>query len=104
MKKFNQAMFCALMLSALQATASPYPLGSMTCDDVGAFASQAMQWREDGMTIPQAKVRLEELKPEDSVEKQNMTMVMRLVFGGYGDSWTVESAGNIMRTDCETGR
>jgi hypothetical protein len=33
-----------------------------------------------------------------------MTNVMRLVFGGYGDSWTVESANNIMRTDCETGR
>jgi len=104
MKKINLALFCGLMLSALQATASPYPLGSMTCEDIGIFASQAMQWREDGMTIPQAKAKLEELKPEDSVEKENMTNVMRLVFGGYGDSWTVESANNIMRTDCETGR
>lgn len=104
MKKINLALFCGLMLSALQTTASPYPLGSMTCEDIGIFASQAMQWREDGMTIPQAKAKLEELKPEDSVEKENMTNVMRLVFGGYGDSWTVESANNIMRTDCETGR
>ena len=76
MKKINLALFCGLMLSALQATASPYPLGSMTCDDIGIFASQAMQWREDGMTIPQAKAKLEELKPEDSVEKENMTNVI----------------------------
>ena len=104
MKKINPTLFCGLMLTAIQAIASPYPLGSMTCDDIGKFSSQAMQWREDGMTIPQAIARLDELKPEDSVEKQNMSMVMRLVFGGYGDSWTVESAGNIMRVDCETGR
>jgi hypothetical protein len=104
MKTINHGLFGALLLLATQVNASPYPLGSMTCDDIGTFASQAMQWREDGMTIPQAKAKLEELKPEDSVEKLNMTNVMRLVFGGYGDSWTVESAGNIMRTDCETGR
>ena len=104
MKTIHLSLIAASMLLASQAHASPYPLGSMTCDDIGTFAAQAMQWREDGMTIPQAKAKLEELKPEDSVEKQNMAAVMRLVFGGYGDSWTVESAGTIMRNDCETGR
>jgi len=33
-----------------------------------------------------------------------MLTVMSLVYGGYGDSWTVESDSNVMRTDCETGR
>jgi hypothetical protein len=27
-----------------------------------------------------------------------------MVFGRYGDSWTQDSAGNVMRTDCEAGR
>jgi len=28
-------------------SAAPYPLGTMTCDDIGAFASEAMRWRKD---------------------------------------------------------
>jgi hypothetical protein len=27
------------------ASAAPYPLGTMTCDDIGEFASEAMGWR-----------------------------------------------------------
>lgn len=87
-----------------QAFAGTYPLGSMSCEDIGRFASQAMQWREDGLVPIDARHRLEQLKPEDSVEKKNMLMVLSLVYGGYGDSWTVEGAGNAMLKDCETGR
>ena len=28
-------------------SAAPYPLGTMTCDDIGAFASEAMRWRKE---------------------------------------------------------
>jgi hypothetical protein len=31
-------------------------------------------------------------------------MVLSLVYGGYGDSWTVKSAGDAMRIDCQAGR
>jgi hypothetical protein len=34
----------------------------------------------------------------------NLRTVLSWVYGGYGDSWTVESAGDAMRIDCETGR
>jgi hypothetical protein len=76
----------------------------MTCKDIGKFASQAMQWRESGVTWNDAKTRLDSLQPEGSVEKKNLQMVMALVFGSYGDSWTVESAGTVMQVDCESGR
>jgi len=31
-------------------------------------------------------------------------VIVDLAFGSHGRNWTVESAGNVMRTDCMTGR
>ncbi len=99
-----------LLLTALLALtfgvahASPYPLGTMTCDDIGAFASEAMRWRTEGKTREEAMAELEKREYKDPVEKVNLADVIRLVFGSYGDNWEVESAGTIMRTDCLAGR
>ena len=93
-----------LLCFAAAASGAPYPLGTMTCDDIGAFASEAMSWRESGVPETQALARLEERQYNDPVEKRNLTDVVRLVYGRYGDSWTVESAGSVLRTDCRTGR
>jgi hypothetical protein len=76
----------------------------MTCQDIGQFASETMQWRESGVTWTDAKTRLDQLRPEASIEKKNLRMVMALVYGSYGDSWTVESAGTTIQVDCESGR
>ena len=86
------------------ALAAPYPLGSMTCADIGAFASEAMSWRKEGQSRDQALAALEKRTYNDPVEKKNLTAVLNLVFGSYGNNWSVESAGTVMRTDCETGR
>lgn len=104
MKKTFGVLVCSTLLLVMNAHAAPYPLGSMSCKDIGAFASQAMQWREDGVSWADAKARLDKLQAEDSVEKKNMRMVMALVYGNYGDSWTMESAGTVMQVDCEAGR
>lgn len=93
-----------LLLSASGALAAPYPLGTLSCRDMGDFASQAMQWRESGVTREQALARLDERSYGDPVERKNLELVLRMVFGRYGNSWTVESAGNVVRSDCETGR
>ena len=81
-----------------------YPLGTMTCDDIASFASEAMSWRKEGQTREQALAALEKRTYNDPVEKANLIAVVNLVFGPYGRNWTVESAGNVMRTDCMTGR
>ncbi len=104
MKTPIKVFVSVVLWAAMNAHAAPYPLGSMSCKDIGAFASQAMQWREDGVSWADAKARLDKLQAEDSVEKKNMRMVMALVYGNYGDSWTVESAGTVMQVDCEAGR
>jgi len=93
-----------LLLAATAAGAAPYPLGTMTCDDIGAFASEAMGWRKEGRSRDQALAELDKRTYNDPVEKKNLLAVLDLVFGSYGRSWTVESAGNVMRKDCETGR
>jgi hypothetical protein len=76
----------------------------MTCADIGAFASEAMSWRKEGQSRDQALAALEKRAYNDPVEKKNLTTIVDLVFGSYGRNWSVESAGTVMRTDCETGR
>ena len=104
MKKRLWIFMYSFLCSVTQVHAAPYPLGSMSCDDIGAFATQAMQWRVDGVRYKEAKTRLDALRPDESVEKKNMRVVMQLVYGNYGDNWTVESAGSTMKMDCESGR
>ena len=104
MKKSLWIFMYSVLCSVTQVHAEPYPLGSMSCDDIGAFATQAMQWREDGVRYKEAKTRLDALRSDESVEKKNMRVVMQLVYGNYGDSWTVQSAGSTMKIDCESGR
>jgi beta-glucanase (GH16 family) len=104
MKNSVYVFVYSVLCSVTLAQASPYPLGNMSCEDIGAFASQAMQWREDGVHYKEAKTRLDGLKPDESVEKKNMRMLIQLVYGSYGDNWTVESAGTTMKMDCESGR
>jgi len=94
----------ALLVCSSAALAAPYPLGSMTCSDIGAFASEAMSWRKEGQSRDQALAALEKRTYNDPVEKKNLTTIVDLVFGSYGRNWSVESAGTVMRTDCETGR
>ena len=96
----------ALMLASACASvsAAPYPLGTMTCADMGRFASEAMRWRESGMKRDEAFEKLDNRTFNDPVEKKNMEMVVAMVFGRYGNAWTVESAGNAIRSDCEAGR
>ena len=100
----HHAVLAGWIFSTAQAFAGTYPLGDMTCPEIGQFASKAMQWREDGVMPKEALQRLENLRPGESVEKKNLLMVLSLVYGGYGDGWTVKSAGDAMRIDCQTGR
>ena len=104
MKTTLWRLACLALFTLNLAQAAPYPLGNMTCKDIGAFASQAMHWRESGVPFTEAKTRLDQLRPEDSIEKKNLRMVMALVYGSYGDNWTVESAGTVMQVDCEASR
>ncbi len=96
----------ALLLAAacVSAQAAPYPLGTMTCADMGRFASEAQGWRESGMKRDEAFAQLESRSFNDPVEKKNLERVLAMVFGTYGKAWTIESAGNAIRSDCETGR
>ena len=93
-----------LTVAACSVQAAPYPLGTMTCDDIGAFASEAMTWRKSYVTYDEAKMRLEEREFAEPVEKKNLTIILGYVYGSYGNNWTVESAGNVMRSDCLKGR
>ena len=97
-------LLSALFLAVSAGAQAAYPLGTMTCDDIATFASEAMSWRKEGQSREQALASLEKRTYNDPVEKKNLTAIVDLVFGPYGRNWTVESAGNVMRTDCMAGR
>ena len=78
----------------LSAIAEPYPLGTMTSDDIGEFASEAMRWRkEEEITYEEAMARLDERTFADPVEKKNLSVIVNYVFGNYGRNWNVEKNG-----------
>lgn len=100
----GKLLLIGMLMVCAPALAAPYPLGTMTCEDIGRFASEAMRWRKEGQSRDQALAAVEARSYNDPVEKKNLLAVVDLVFGSYGRNWTIESAGNILRTDCETGR
>ena len=100
----SRLFLLGLLTFSAGAMAAPYPLGTMTCADIGKFASEAMSWRKEGQSRDQALAALEQRTYNDPVEKKNLSTIVDLVFGSYGRNWSVESAGNVMRQDCETGR
>ncbi len=93
-----------LTLLTCQAIAAPYPLGTMTCDNIGAFASEAMTWRKSQVSYEEDKIRVENREYGDPVEKKNLATILGFVYGNYGNNWSVEAAGNVMRSDCRKGR
>ena len=93
-----------VLLAVSTGVEAAYPLGTMTCDDIAKFASEAMSWRKEGKTREQGLAALEKRTYNDPVEMKNLTTIVDLVFGPYGRNWTVESAGNILRIDCMKGR
>ena len=100
----KRLLFAVLAIAACGAQAAPYPLGTMTCDDIGAFASEAMGWRKSHVSREEARTKLDQRDYGDPVEKKNLVIILDLVYGNYGNNWTVESAGNVMRSDCLKGR
>jgi hypothetical protein len=104
LKQLVLTIFLAFCLLAAPARAGNYPLGTMTCDDIGQSASEFMSWRTDGVSREAADSRLDARTFKDPVEKKNLAIILGLVYGSYGRNWTVESAGSVMKTDCESGR
>ena len=96
---------CLLFAPATcQAIAAPYPLGTMTCDDIGAFASEAMAGRKSQVSYEEATMRVENREYADPVEMKNLAAILGFVYGNYGNNWSIEAAGNVMRSDCRKGR
>ena len=93
-----------LAIATFNLHAAPYPLGTMTCDDIGAFASEAMTWRKAHVSYEEAQAKLDARQFADPVEKKNLDAILGFVYGSYGNNWSVESAGNVMRSDCRKGR
>ncbi len=94
----------ALFLAAVSAQAANYPLGTMTCEDIGRFASETMAEKKQGRTRDEALASLETRTYGDPVEKRNLADVIEILYGNLGRNLGVQSAGAVLKKDCETGR
>jgi hypothetical protein len=101
MKQLFAGLLCFL---AQGAVAADYPLGTMTCADIGAFASETMAAKKAGRTKEDALAALETRTYGDPVEKRNLADVIDIMYGNLGRNLGVQSAGAVMKTDCESGR
>lgn len=88
----------------LTAAAADYPLGTMTCADIGVFASEVMAAKKAGRSKEDALAALDTRTYGDPVEKRNLTDVVDILYGNLGRNLGVQSAGAVLKTDCETGR
>ena len=89
-----------LLLAALRVEA--YELGSMSCDDIGDFAREAWLSRQRGVTREQALAALDTRQFNASVEKENLTAVIRIVYSSIGEAWDEEGAYGVLRNECLT--
>lgn len=96
-------LLCALLLPAA-AHAGNYPLGTLTCDDMGRFASEVMAAKKAGTTKEEALAALETRTYGDPVEKRNFADVIEILHGNRGRNLGVQSAGAVIRGDCTMGR
>jgi hypothetical protein len=100
----RQLLIPLLLVAAAEACAADYPLGTLTCDDMGKFASEAMAAKKAGRSKEEALAALETRTYGDPVEKTNFTDVLYILYGNLGRNLGVASAGAVIRTDCESGR
>jgi len=106
----NEGTRMKLLLTALAfalartAAAADYPLGTMTCTDIGAFASEVMAAKKAGRSKEDALAALETRTYGDPVEKGNLSDVVQILYGNLGRNLGVQSAGAVLKTDCESGR
>ncbi len=92
------------LLFAVPATAADYPLGTMTCDDIGTFSSAVMAAKKQGVSLDDALAALETRSYGDPVEKKNLIDVVNILYGNLGRNLGVKVAGAVMKQDCESGR
>ncbi|MEI7968022.1 MAG: hypothetical protein WCJ69_03465 [Betaproteobacteria bacterium] len=101
MKRTAIALLCCLPVLT---PAANYPLGTMTCEDIGTFSSEVMAAKKAGRTEQEALAALETRSYGDPVEKRTLADVVGVLYSNLGRNLGVKSAAAVMRTDCETGR
>jgi len=104
LKPIATLLALATLAAALTAMAGNYPLGTMTCDDIGQYAKELVT----GIDAKKPKeVALQELDArtfKDPVEKKALTDVLNVMYDGFGQSLYPDTAYGAMKYDCEKGR
>jgi hypothetical protein len=102
MKSITAALFS--LASALPANAGNYPLGTLTCDDIGQYAKELVTGIDAKKPKEAALQELDARKFNDPVEKKALLGVLNVLYDGFGQSLYPDTAYGAMKYDCEKGR
>lgn len=104
MKTISLLFACTALAAALPATGGNYPLGTMTCDDIGRYAKELVIGIDAKKTKEAALQELDARTFKDPVEKTTLTDVLNVMYDGFGQSLYPDTAYSAMKFDCEKGR
>jgi hypothetical protein len=94
---------CATAIPLI-AHAGNYPLGTLTCDDMGLYAKELVIASEAKKSKETALQELQARKFNDPVEQKALTDVLNLVYSDFGQQLSADVAYGAIKYDCEKGR
>jgi hypothetical protein len=89
---------------AAPAFAGNYPLGTLSCDDIGLYAKELVIGMDAKKPKEAALQELTARKFNDPVEQQALTEVLNVMYSDFGKSLYPDVAYGMMKYDCEKGR
>lgn len=102
MKSMTAALFA--LAAALPASAGNYPLGTLSCADIGQYAKELVTGIDAKKPKEAALQELEARKFNDPVEKKALLSVLTIMYDGFGQSLYPDTAYSAMKYDCEKDR
>ena len=98
MKKLIAVASVLLIGSAAHA----YDTGSMSCEDIGQFASAVVEGKGKGTTYKQAVAKIEKTVPAKyKVERKNCKDIVKLLYvKEEGKHLNTDGAYSVMKADC----
>jgi hypothetical protein len=86
-------------------TASAYDTGSMSCNDIGEFASATVVGKENGATLKEALAKVTKRTEGYPVEHKVLTSIVRQIYTApWANKLSEEGARMAFAADCEAQR
>jgi hypothetical protein len=100
----HQSIIIAVMLSVLP-IALAYDTGSMSCSDIGQFATATVVGKENGATLKEALAKVRKRTEGHPTERKVLSDIVRQIYTApWANKLSEEGARMAFIADCEAQR